>query len=44
MEAEEGVVLDARLPQVLARAVAHHVEANQVLHVFILCSGTQTRA
>ena len=36
MEAEEGVVLDARLPKVLARAIAAHVEADQTLHAVVL--------
>ena len=36
MQPEEGMVLDAGLPQVLTRAVTHHVEPDQIVHVIIL--------
>ena len=36
MEPEESVVLHAGLPQVLARAVTHHVETDQIVNVIVL--------
>ena len=36
VEPEEGMVLHAGLPQVLARAVTHHVEADQIVNVIVL--------
>ena len=36
VQTEEGVVFNAGFPQVLARPVAHHVEADQVLKVLVL--------
>ncbi len=36
MKTEKRVMLHTRLPQVLARPVAHHVETDQVFYVVIL--------
>ena len=41
---EERVVLDARLPQTLARSVAGHVEAIQIVRILFLHTGDQNHS
>ena len=36
MRTEECVMLDARLPEILAAAVARHVKSVNVLHILLL--------